>query len=463
MRKSLSLLMVLLVLLGGCASTPSNTLHPVTVDGQRNPDFYRAETNCRVTTAGKKVEGCFQRSSNKAPSSDRFDLTFLEYGDNGHRSDPQQIEEILATIGQLNEPLYVVVYVHGLQNDAQNIESDDEHDLTGFHQLLAKRAYELRCGVIRTGVAAATKEKEQTQGCIEPTHKVLGVFVGWRGQDGFGPLNIGGRAEVARRIGEMGDFRRDLLRLAMALERRSAGRPPASASRLLVMGHSLGGAILSHAFMRDLRDGITSPLGERAIITTLNPAVSAQAYRYLYEGGWQAVDSGQNTRRLRPGWLNITSQNDSFTRTLFPLVSFFGSNVQVCECSGDIDETIGHYAPFHTHELTMRYRPYDLAPSPWYRFPEGKRDKRFVLEKEYNCKDDLHVALSAKTLAGGISDGRELPPPGIWNIYTDDSVIGKGGGGFSSIFPKHNAFVQQNLGRLLDLLVFDDDLHQPLQ
>lgn len=462
-KSLLSLWMVLLVLLSGCASTPTHTLHPVMLDGQPNPDFYRAETSCRVDGASKNVEGCFQRASCKERSPDGFDLTFLEYADSGHRSDPQQIEEILARVGNSSDPLYVVVYVHGLRNDAQNIEFDDTHDLNGFHKLLAQRAYELRCGVIRAGVAAGKAVEGNTLSSVDPSHKVLGVFVGWRGQDGLGVLNIGGRAEVARRIGEMGAIRKDLQRLATALEKHSAGRPAASASRMLVMGHSLGGAILSHAFMRDLRDGNTAPLGKRTIIVTLNAAVSAEAYRYLYGGGQQTVSSGQAGQWSRPGWLNITSKDDLFARVFFPLVSFFASNVQVCKCSGDIDETIGHYEPFRTHELTTERRSYDFDPYPWYRIPEGKKEKRFVLKRKYNGKDDLNVALSAKMLEDGVAYKTQSLPAGIWNVYTDSSIIGKGAGGFSGISPKHNAFVQVNLGRLLDLLVFDDDLSRLMQ
>lgn len=113
--------------------------------------------------------------------------------------------------------------------------------------------------------------------------------------------------------------------------------------------------------------------------------------------------------------------------------------------------------------MTTERRSYDFDPYPWYRIPEGKKEKRFVLKRKYNGKDDLNVALSAKMLEDGVAYRTQSLPAGIWNVYTDSSIIGKGAGGFSGISPKHNAFVQVNLGRLLDLLVFDDDLSRPMQ
>lgn len=389
----------------------------------------------------------------------KINLAFLEYletakstpnsdqlKENKHSVQLEAIKYSLKKSHSLGNPVYLVVYVHGWHNngcrfyegDANNnlnteCQNADEttDDVKGFEALLVRRAYEL----IKAGYP----------------HDVLGVYVGWRGENSFGTnvFSIINRAGAADKLGRYSTLRKDLETIYSLIEANKD-------IRMLIMGHSLGGRILSRAFIENpyalnkpyLSDNqCYQPLGEQAYFVTINPAIEAAPFNAMQH------DLRNSNCKAYPHWINITSTDDYTTDSLFYLASFFGASAH--SYSSEWLTAIGHYDEFISHDLNTltsdRNCNGDSKINELKDFFDLSSSSPNIKEINYSpvdLKEDCHYKTKIRA-----RNSMEFHPKPIWNISTNNTIIDSEWG---EMFGVHNAFVQTNLGKLIDGLVFHD-------
>jgi pimeloyl-ACP methyl ester carboxylesterase len=261
---------------------------------------------------------------------------WLEFNDAGHAFGPDQKTAILQKIEELkksNRPILVVVYIHGWHNNADNSnpESDASRNAVKFDYFIARQADEARRLFEQRGVAT--------------TPVVLGIYVGWRGDSlttpGLKMTTIQNRAEAANRLAsnrqQADDLYPSLKEIAQALHEADPH------GRMIVVGHSLGGRIVTRLFMDDIAKGDIQPLGKNSLLVALEPAVGADCYDKAL-GPQHAGVAGP------PVFISVTSQNDSAVGYIYHLGSIL---IPDCDASSaSHGNSIGNYDPYLTHSIT---------------------------------------------------------------------------------------------------------------
>lgn len=265
-----------------------------------------------------------------------FSKAYLEFNQRGEPHDPNQniaIQRHLAAAREKARPLFVVVYVHGWHHNADTSTDDPKANVNKFDDLLARFWDSLGRRFPQGG---------------QPD--VLGIYVGWAGERTTAALgtvlSIKDRAHAADQIGRAkGDGA--LAPSLQGIAEQVRGISPDS--RMIVIGHSLGGRMLTRAFVPDVAAGHWQPLGERVLINTINAAVGAEAYSALYNQDQVAQQAGI------PGWVNITAEDDDATGKVYPLA--LDAGLLHPDPEGDpaaMHRTIGHYRPYITHVLEIQ-------------------------------------------------------------------------------------------------------------
>lgn len=231
-----------------------------------------------------------------------YSQAWLEYRDVGLRHDPAQIDAILRWIQAGSGPLYVVVYIHGWHHNADESNGDPRNNAIKFPFLMARQVDML---------------KRMALDGRSPMPQVLGIYVGWRGEAYTDPVrklfSIDDRSKAADAIGNAGVLKSDLLAIANATRARDT-----SASRMVVIGHSLGGRMATSMFKQDLEAGQPQPLGSGTLVVTLNAAVGADCFDGVFKEG------GKNPNAPRPTWINLTSEDDTATDGIYSTAKRFG-------------------------------------------------------------------------------------------------------------------------------------------
>lgn len=369
-----------------------------------------------------------------------FKLQYLEYDESGSKlEETRQLNVINRAIATSNKPVYLVVYIHGWHNNASIDEKNLSLDTTGFPKLLARRSYQ------------------------NPDMNVIGVYIGWRGEKyKYSPatmLSIKDRAKVADVIGNHGELRNDLVTLVNNVQNST------HSGYSLIIGHSLGGRLLSRTFMKDL-DKTKSvedwPLGQRSLLVTLNAAIGADAFDGVFKN---MSGLGQNIER--PLWLNLTSKDDDATSKLFPAARFIGKNVSDNPNSGK-HQTVGHYLPYLSHEVTVIYGldqklecnfvyPDSILKNntPWFKIP-SRSPYTCGTRHLYEYTDFPIESRYYTTILRPLFENPDKPLGFMWNFRADKSVIdySEAEAKISKSSGTHNAFVQTTLGRMLDDMLF---------
>ncbi|WP_025163909.1 hypothetical protein [Pseudomonas taeanensis] len=257
-------------------------------------------------------------------------INIVEFDEFGNAESRKQFNNgLLAAKGVAEKDGVVIVYIHGWHHNAKV----GDEDISNFHKLLSKVE----------GKPAA------------------GIYVAWRGESidsetipGFLPsygLTFWERKNNAHSIGNAGA-------VAELIRTLSDIRSHYQYSRLLVIGHSFGGAMLYSAMSDTIAEQIRrdcqrnssyTPIADMVVL--VNPAFEAMRLRPLYSfaRGFE-YPAGQ-----KPRLVILTTQADFPTRVAFKLGRYMG-NVFQSYPSGiykDQDVTaIGHYIPYITHQLT---------------------------------------------------------------------------------------------------------------
>jgi hypothetical protein len=464
-----------LTLLTSCTTVADREWHTVCNAGGDCPTEKRSafvkEQACLLSDVGRRTE-CRALQPRQRQVNVRTAYLELEEHEGKLRDEEQllAIEEFIENQASSGRPLLIAVYVHGWHHDA----SPDDGNAAALNDLLARYAYSL----------------EQTN---HSNVDVFGIYVGWRGELYKSPINtltIKSRAVAADTIGWGGDkttgkryFEKALVDIADTMRKAN------SDSHMIVMGHSLGGRIVSRALLPEVLSTGTHALGPNVLVTTVNAAIGAEAFRDAYE---QSQTSATPTW---PTWINLTSMDDDATLGAYHLglrTGFIKPDVSGLEAS---EYTIGHYAPYVTHVLgVLNCAPTTDAPGMTLCGPVDQviarsqylwslDDFRFTalqyglaspstgspLPKLVHCglltrypmspttkKTLKHVDVCGKLYENfKTADVPNRVPGrgGMWNISTDKSVIDfeKPDAGAHST---HNGYVQTDLTLLLVQLLY---------
>lgn len=297
-------------------------------------------------------------------------LGFVEFDDQGALHCPDAKRAVMARVQALADegPLLIVVFAHGWKHNARA----DDGNVTSFTDLLRRIALEDE----RACAASAMCSRRQ----------VVGVYLGWRGLttsiEPFNTLSFWTRKSRAHRIGT--DGATEVLVDLKKIDAQSEHKEYRQASRLVLTGHSFGGALLFTAtqqlLMRDTAflNGGSIARNTADLIVLVNPAFEASRFAALQRRA-SRID---HSRTQRPILAVFTSANDVATKVAFPLGRSVSSVFQSHVSGRQREENrtaLGHYAPFLTHRLRLdapssaqdsaRYAAYGCD---WQRYQQGK-------------------------------------------------------------------------------------------
>lgn len=300
--------------------------------------------------------------------SGEYYLSFIEFDDQGQLWDREQLHTVLSSYHPLAgiHDVLLVAFIHGWHHNAD----PEDGNIQEFRRLLTKLS-----------------QAESNGGT---GRKVLGVYIGWRGESITMPVinatTFWERKNTAHKVGQQG-VTEVLLRLEEIVNVKAGmdrAEPQPLKSRLVTIGHSFGGAVLYTALQQILEDrfidsrkyktstGDANGLGD--LVVLMNPAFEALRYATLYD------ISQDYCRSYFPSQLPklaiLTSEADRATGWAFPLGRFFSTFFEThttldrhnCTGIGKINpmeiaegeadrHTVGHFEPYLTHRLSPLTTP----------------------------------------------------------------------------------------------------------
>jgi hypothetical protein len=342
------LTLILLTIISGCA---------------QNSAYRTDKTSCLYIKTGDCAANAIQQN---APGRDNeFELAFVEFNDQGQLRDRKQMQAVLDHYYKIasDNDVVLMVFAHGWHHSA----SLGDDNIRQFRKLLSKVSRIESAGKNSKGKA----------------RKVLGLYIGWRGDSITVPVldeaTFWDRKSTAQEIGLQG-VTEVLLKLEEIVNVKAGmeeGDPKPLNSRLVVIGHSFGGALIFTALQQVLADrfvnskkgkifsGDANGFGD--LVLLVNPAFEALRFSTLYDIS-QHECRGYFKSQL-PKLVILTSESDYATKLAFPVGRFFSTlfeshttlSRQQCTQQGAkellVDEgeadrkTVGHFKPYLTHHL----------------------------------------------------------------------------------------------------------------
>ncbi len=287
--------------------------------------------------------------------SAKVSLGHVEIDDQGELISFEQLQRVTGQIkaesGGGKEPLLLVVYIHGWNRNASASKISGGGDLIRFRKML--------------------EELGEARG-----KKTMGVFVSWRGRSlSTGPVGVDyyHRHASARRVGGVAGTE-------VLHELGATARGANSRNRIVMLGHSLGGAVLESAMAESIaaKVAMESARGRKLkrkdfpadLIVTINSAESAIYARQLLatfkNRGIKEVEGG-------PLLVSLTSRKDAVTSFISPLgnvigrwvpgLNFFNTGVAGMYRKDEANDklrgtqgaahrsTVGHFEPLFSHRF----------------------------------------------------------------------------------------------------------------
>jgi hypothetical protein len=301
---------------------------------------YRTElAACDARTDVRRCAG------NCLEERDEYLMGFVELDDQGWLWDRKQLYAVLEALAEegARRDLLMVVFVHGWKHNASVCDTN----VACFREVL------LRLDDI---------EKLAAQSAGRAPRRVAGVYVGWRGLSVTGRylsnVSFYDRKSTAQRVGERG-VTEVFLRLQGFIQNQRALIGPEAQTRLVIVGHSFGGAVVHSAVSQLLMERSLSEAGGVVgsaepfvdLVVLVNPAFEAARYEPLF----QIVTERQfYPRDQRPVLAVLTSEGDQATGRAFPagrsLSTIFQKHRDRYEKRADV-QAVGHFEPYVSHEL----------------------------------------------------------------------------------------------------------------
>ncbi len=342
----------LILLMTACAS---NVMHR----GDYDICTYKAAGDChdkalQVHASGKQEE---------------YHLGFVEYDDQGQLRDRAQMEKVLDEFRRLSasDDVLLISFVHGWHHSAK----PEDGNIKSFREMLARVSK-----MEDTGSAQQNRKKR----------KIIGLYIGWRGDSIDVPylsgLSFWERKNTAHDVGQQG-VTEVLLKMEEIVNIKKATEeevPPPQTSRLVVIGHSFGGAVVYTSLQKILADRFVDSRADKTfrddakgfgdLVVLMNPAFEAIRFGTLYDLSQQGCRRYFDTQQ--PKLAILTSEADYATRYAFSIGRFFSTmfeshvtlNRHYCDQpgskgiqamqikEGEADrKTVGHFKPYLTHRL----------------------------------------------------------------------------------------------------------------
>ena len=277
---------------------------------------YRTDyTACTVSSGSQCDKHSLQKYN--VGADNEYMLGFVEVDDQGQLRDRAQMTALIDSLYQIavNDSVLINVFVHGWHHNAAPGDPNIESFKSGLARL-SKIEHDLSL-------------KKHTA-----TRKVIGVYVGWRGESitipGVNYLTFWDRKSTAQEVGHLG-VTELLLKLEEIANVKNSLSPPVK-SRLVVVGHSFGGAVVYSATTQilasrfiDSRAGkgyVDTAKGFGDLVVLLNPAFEALSYAPSYDFA-QARCSYFNNQV--PKLVILTSEADYATKLAFPAGRIFST------------------------------------------------------------------------------------------------------------------------------------------
>ncbi|MCB0713766.1 MAG: hypothetical protein KDD67_15675 [Ignavibacteriae bacterium] len=212
--------------------------------------FFPSESVFTVDADGTVFAG--QQRSN--PNDQSYDLSVIEFLDDGSFAEPAQLERTLNAIekARTDNPngALVLLFIHGWHHNAawdindSSGKSGDTH-FRSFREIL--RHLTLR---------EAERYFQHASG-----RRIVGIYLGWSGAAdgwlaGLGPLknlSFWDRYETAENIGKEDSLRKALQGIVAAVKDPLKNTAVQTESPLILIGHSMGALMLESAFLSLLR------------------------------------------------------------------------------------------------------------------------------------------------------------------------------------------------------------------
>ncbi|AMK74990.1 MULTISPECIES: hypothetical protein [Methylomonas] len=269
---------------------------------------------------------------------DDYTLGFVEFDDDGRFYDQRQADALLKCLQDSKQPQYVVLYTHGWHHNAK----DSDNNVRRFKESL--RDIKLR----------------------NPQYRVIGVYLGWRGETVETPwlraLTFWGRRAVSEQLGQK-QFLDFLLNVETVVKHDADPD-----NRLLTIGHSLGASVILNALQPVWMQRLQQGRGDQArfgdLVLLVNPAVEARRFADL-RAVVRRVAATKHLEHTNPLVVVASSEADNITKNMFTysraVPAWFESVLDPAEqvdmqgaSQWDLAATaVGHFRGFITHRLEV--------------------------------------------------------------------------------------------------------------
>lgn len=312
-----------------------------------------------------------------------YSLGFIEFDDQGQLHDRKQLSYLIDDLYSRadNNSLLIVVFVHGWQHNAQH----NDRFVHNFHETLRMLSQE---------------ESQAARLEMRKTRQIAGVYLGWRGRSldipGINATTFWERKNTAHTVGRGGVAEvlsrlEEIRNLKISMDHTN----PITQTRLVIIGHSFGGAIVFTALSQILMErfvqtkgpvGVASDVrGFGDLVVLLNPAFEATQF---LNHRLMSNERGHYFDSQYPVLAVLTSESDWATKYAFwagrAVSTLFNTykdikyvnkttNTEEIISEGSANRTaIGHFKPIETHFL--EYKPDAKAEDDMVTYQRVKKE-----------------------------------------------------------------------------------------
>ncbi|MCU7810825.1 MAG: esterase [Candidatus Thiodiazotropha sp. (ex Notomyrtea botanica)] len=346
------ILLFMALLLGGCA---------------KHQLYRSALTICEgVDTEQTCAQHAMARESSAGQAEDDYLLAFIEFDDQGQLFSREQMRAVTDELNRMtaSDDLLMVVFVHGWKHSA----APNDSNIHTFRETLR------RLSMLESNMSRLQNRKPR---------QVAGIYLGWRGGSLTLPvlkeLTFWERKNTAHKVGR-GALTEVLNHLELIRNTRNhlvSDETHRAETRLVVVGHSFGGAVVYSSLSQILMSRFVDTLGPVSVVSDvvgfgdlvvlINPAFEAARFSSLSD---MANERSSYFESQLPVMAILTSEADGATKYAFPMgrgLSTLFENYRVTDRANPVNDAevkidqreaniqaVGHYQPYRTHTLKAK-------------------------------------------------------------------------------------------------------------